>query len=113
MSADISDHVRSQDSSDRNLSTRSRQPGGGGSSARAIASMKSSGPSAISTSSCSPYGRTTSRTEVDTTGRPAARYSGVLVGLMNFVESFFANGSSATSHPERYEGSSPYFFIPR
>ncbi len=49
----------------------------------------------------SPYGRTTSRIEVDTTGLPAARYSGVLVGLMKRVASLRANGSSATSQPAR------------
>jgi hypothetical protein len=37
--------------------------------------------------------------DVETTGRPAARYSGVLVGLMNRVASLRAKGSNATSHP--------------
>ena len=32
-------------------------------------------------------------------GRPAARYSGVFVGLMKRVASLRANGSIATSHP--------------
>ena len=44
---------------------------------------------------------------VDTTGSPAERYSGVFVGLMNFVDSFIAKGISATSHPLRYAGSWP------
>ena len=45
--------------------------------------------------------------DVETTGLPAAMYSGVLVGLMNRVASFRANGSSATSQPARYCGNSP------
>ena len=57
--------------------------------------------SAIRTSPLSPYGRTTSRIDVETTGLPAARYSGVLVGLMKRVASLRANGSSATSQPAR------------
>ena len=48
-----------------------------------------------------PVGRTTSRTGVETTGLPPARYSGVLVGEMNCVDSFIANGISATSQPDR------------
>ena len=55
---------------------------------------------------CWPYGRTTSRMDVETTGHPAARYSGVFVGLMKRVDSLRANGSTATSHPLRYDGSS-------
>ena len=39
-----------------------------------------------------PYGSTTSWMPVLTTGRPAARYSGVLVGLMYRVASLCANG---------------------
>jgi hypothetical protein len=50
---------------------------------------------------------------VETTGRPAARYSGVFVGLMNRVASFRANGRIATSQPDRYAGSSSYVFSPR
>jgi hypothetical protein len=38
---------------------------------------------------------------VETTGRPPARYSGVLVGEMNFVESLIAKGIRATSQPPR------------
>ncbi len=37
----------------------------------------------------------------DTPGSPAARYSGVFVGLMKRVASFRANGSIATSQPAR------------
>jgi hypothetical protein len=37
--------------------------------------------------------------DVDTTGFPAARYSGVFVGLMKRVASLRANGNIATSHP--------------
>lgn len=43
----------------------------------------------------------TSLIGVETTGLPAARYSGVLVGLMKRVESLIANGINATSQPER------------
>jgi hypothetical protein len=50
---------------------------------------------------------------VDTTGRPAARYSGVLVGLMNCVARFFANGNRPASQPRMYAGKSVYAFIPR
>jgi hypothetical protein len=53
------------------------------------------------TSPAPPYGSTTSRIAVDTTGFPAARYSSVFVGLMNRVASFSANGMIATSHPLR------------
>src|SRR5205807_6925679 len=69
------------------------------------AAMKSTTPLAIRTRPRSPYGRTTSWIGVDTTGLPAARYSGVFVGLMNFVEAFCANGNIATSQLARYEGS--------
>ena len=70
-------------------------------------------PSATSMKPLSPNIRTTSRTDVETTRRPAARYSGVFVGLMNRVESLCANGSSATSQPDRYRGRSSYFWPPR
>ena len=73
--------------------------------AASAATTKSSGESAMCTTPLSPYGRTTSRIEVDTTGLPAARYSGVLVGLMKRVASLRANGSSATSQPAMYDGS--------
>ena len=43
--------------------------------------------------------RTTSAIGVETTGFPAARYSGVFVGLMYLVAAFIANGIIATSHP--------------
>ena len=43
---------------------------------------------------------------VDTTGNPAARYSGVFVGLMNRVASFMAKGSIPTSQPPKYRGKS-------
>jgi hypothetical protein len=39
--------------------------------------------------------------DVETTGRPPARYSGVFVGLMYSVAAFRANGMIATSHPAR------------
>jgi hypothetical protein len=58
------------------------------------------------TSPCWPYGRTTSRIDVDTIGLPAAMYSGVLVGLMKRVASLRAKGSSATSQPAMYRGNS-------
>ena len=61
---------------------------------------------AILTRPDSPYGRTTSRIGVETTGRPAAKYSGVFVGLMNCVDSLIANGIIATSHPAIYSGNS-------
>ena len=43
---------------------------------------------------------------VETTGRPAARYSGVLVGLMNSVASVSTKGMSATSQCARWAGKS-------
>src|SRR5690606_4538507 len=48
-----------------------------------------------------PYGFMTSCIGVETTGTPAARYSGVLVGLIKRVDSFKAKGISATSQPDR------------
>jgi len=51
--------------------------------------------------------------EVETTGLPAAKYSGVLVGLMKRVDSFLANGISATSQPAMYRGKSAYDLPPR
>ena len=62
-----------------------------------MAAAKASAVPAICTAGKAPYCRTTSTIGVDTTGRPAARYSGVLVGLMNRVASLMANGISATS----------------
>ena len=53
------------------------------------------------TASRSPKWRTTSMIGVETTGRPAARYSGVLVGLMKRVDSLMAKGIKATSQPDR------------
>ena len=44
--------------------------------------------------------------EVETTGSPAARYSGVFVGLMKRVASLRANGSMAMSQPASSDGSS-------
>ena len=61
---------------------------------------------------CRPYGRTTSRIAVDTTGFPAAMYSNTFVGLIILVESFRANGSRATSHPARKFGSFSYGCCP-
>ena len=52
-------------------------------------------------------------TGVDTTGLPAARYSGVFVGLMNLVAAFMAKGIMATSHPAMYCGSYSYNLGPR
>src|SRR3954463_12755236 len=49
----------------------------------------------------SPYGRTTSRIGVETTRRPADKYSGGLVGLIKRVESFMAKGRSPTSQPAK------------
>ena len=73
--------------------------------ARRQAATNPSGPSPISTIPATPNGRTTSRIEVDATGRPAARYSGVLVGLMYAVASLWAKGMMARSQPDRYAGS--------
>ncbi len=46
-------------------------------------------------------GPDTSAIGVETTGTPAARNSGVLVGLMNRVASLSANGMKPTSQPAR------------
>src|ERR1700686_5299784 len=54
------------------------------------AAMNSSGEWAVQAIPSSPYGRTTSRIAVETTGSPAERYSGVFVGLMKGVPSFSA-----------------------
>jgi len=68
---------------------------------RSTEATKSFGSFATSTSPALAYGSITSAIPVETTGRPAARYSGVLVGLMKRVDSLRANGSSATSQPAR------------
>ena len=70
-------------------------------SASVQAAMKPGRSAAIRTASVSPYWRITSRIAVETTGRPPARYSGVLVGLMKRVASLIAKGISATSQPDR------------
>lgn len=49
----------------------------------------------------SSYGRNTSLMAVETTGLPAAKNSGVLVGLINLVDSFSAKGIMAQSQPAR------------
>ena len=54
----------------------------------------------------SPYKVATSLIGVLTAGFPAAMYSRVLVGLMNRVDSFRANGSSPTFQPSMSRGSS-------
>lgn len=70
---------------------------------RSQAAMYCSGVSAMATTS--PYGTTTSVIGVETDGSSAAMYSSTLVGLMNLVESFIANGSRQTSQPARNCGS--------
>src|ERR1044071_6743531 len=98
---DISPQVLSQEVCARYSSTRRSQsaPRPRPSRADSTAATNSSGLSAMLTSPVSPYGRTTSRIEVETTGLPAARYSGVFVGLMNLVASLRAKSSKATSQP--------------
>src|ERR671932_147116 len=100
--------VRSQEICSRKVSTRSSHPDSLQSSfiAASAAATNSATVSAILTKRSCPYGRTTSRIEVDTTGLPAARYSGVLVGLMKRVDSLRAKGNKATSHPAIYAGNS-------
>src|SRR4051794_18228956 len=71
----------------------------GSTKAASQAAMKWLGVSAMRARPSTEYGRTTSRMEVETTGLPAARYSGVFVGLMKRVASFLANGIRATSQP--------------
>src|SRR4051812_9063260 len=71
-----------------------------------MASTNSSAFEAMRAKPSSPYGRTTSRTGVETTGNPAERNSGVFVGLIKRVESFIANGMMATSQPAKYAGRS-------
>ena len=75
--------------------------------AASAALTKSETVSAMRTSFISPYGRTTSVIDVDTTGFPPARYSGVFDGLMKRVESLWANGRMATSQPPRYSFRTP------
>src|SRR6185436_4149895 len=50
----------------------------------------------------------TSRMGVETMGLPDAMYSSVLVGLMNSVALFSANGMRQTSNALRYRGRSAY-----
>src|SRR3954447_410685 len=102
----MSAQVRSQDRFDRNASGGARRADRSEASASSIASENSPAVSAIHARPSRPYGCTTSRIDVDTTGLPAARYSGVFVGEMKRVESLRANGRIATSQPARYSGSS-------
>jgi hypothetical protein len=51
------------------------------------------------TSPSCPQPRPTSRMGDEMVRLPAARYSGVLVGLMKRVDSLSAKKSAATSHP--------------
>src|SRR6185369_9995547 len=98
----ISLYVLSHDVADKNASTRESQYSE--SPTRSIlfaAAINSSAVDAISTSFISPYGLTTSRIGVEITGFPAARYSGVFVGLIKRVDSFSANGINAMSQPAR------------
>jgi uracil-DNA glycosylase len=78
----MADQVASHDSPFRKSSTRARHSASGACSARSRQATNSAGSSAICTNARSPYGCTTSRIDVETTGRPAARYYGVFVGLM-------------------------------
>src|SRR5947209_3780483 len=95
------DHVRSHDVCVRRASTfASRFAELRVGSDDEIWRMNSSGLSAIATRPSSPYGSTTSVIGVETAGRPAARYSGVFVGLIKRVDSFRANGSSPRSQPD-------------
>ena len=65
-------------------------------SAFSIARVKDGASCAIATTPALPHSATTSAIGVEITGLPPARYSGVLVGLMNRVARFLANGSSAS-----------------
>src|SRR5215213_3054253 len=112
--SDICAQVLSHEMFSRNASTflSHSEPSDLGRSFSA-ARINSSAVSVISTSFRSPYGRTTSLIEVEMTGLPAARYSGVLVGLMKRVDSLRANSNSAISQPAKYSGNSLYFLPPR
>src|SRR6185295_6795984 len=100
--SDISAQVLSQEMFSRNASTLFNHSVFPVSvSSFSAAAIKSSAVSAISTSFNSPYGLTTSRIEVEIVGLPAAKYSGVFVGLMKRVDSFRANNRSAMSQPAR------------
>src|SRR5687767_11915998 len=92
-------HVPSQDVSRRNASASLCRLAASSAIAAVHARTNPATSSAMRARRRSPYGLTTSRIDVETTGLPAARYSGVLVGLMNRVDSLRANGSSATSQP--------------
>src|SRR3954454_20596942 len=70
-------------------------------SASSIAAANADGLAAIQTAFTWPYCGSTSTMGGETTGGPAAKYSGVLVGLMNRVASLRAKGIRATSQPER------------
>ena len=85
-------HVAAQDCVARRRSTRASQDAPSRSSSVWIAAATARGRSAIVTRPSCPQSATTSGTGVETTGTPAARNSGVLVGLMNRVASFKAKG---------------------
>src|SRR4051794_17324498 len=65
------------------------------------APTNSQGDAAISTNPVAPQFLATSGTGVETTLRPAARYSGVLVGLIKRVAPFKAKGMKVASQPAR------------
>src|SRR5262245_49874432 len=77
------------------ISSLRARVGPGSSSARSISRVNSSGPLAMR--QC--FKRTTSGAGVETTGRPAARYSRTFSGLELSVSSFMRNGLRATSKP--------------
>ena len=83
---------------------RARDGPGPSASASRTAATKASSPEAIRQRPS----RSTSGTGVDTTGRPAARYSRTLSGFELAASSFSTNGISATSKPLHHAGSSPY-----
>src|ERR687889_580407 len=90
MSLCIEDQVLSHEPAARCLSTRASHGSFGRDKRASALRATSSAVLAISTRPLSPYGRTTSVIAVETTGTPAARNSGVLVGLMNLVASLRA-----------------------
>ena len=97
--SDIRLQMPSHDCVESSDCTRPSRSTVGSQRASRIPWTKRSGVSAMCARPMSPYVRTTSAMGVETTGLPAARYSGVFVGLMYWVAALSANGIIATSHP--------------
>src|SRR5947207_1133147 len=95
----MSRKVLSQDRARIQRCARATASRASGNKLKATACANASALSAICTNPLAPYGCTTSVIDVETTGKRAARYSGVFVGLMYRVAELCANGSMPADQP--------------